>query len=762
MKPSYFNTSSLVLAMTVFLIAPSSYGDVPVNTIQNGSVIQGGTYYNTPGNVTAFRNTDGSGLWLKAGTTIRGLEAIDNTGKLTNNGGSIHLYAPGSVVRLDGDINVRGVQNGTSGAYLGNGGNVFINSAYLYQSGHINANGVNGGLVQVDVGSMTMTNGASITANGFAGQGGVISINASAPVDLQRGSVIDTSGQVSKSFDTNVINIEGGLVNAEGILQANGINDRGGTIRLVSTGQSDLTQTQIAVKNAAKAGTLSSDLNASITNRQSGLVSSSDGDITFADTATGSHPAYVFAQGTGSAISPKNDPVDPFARSGDGGTIIVTAQRNINNAGWIVADGATGNAHGGNGGTLSLNAGSLILNSGRMTSNGGVGQTGGSGGLIAMNFATGLPNGGLISAKGANATQGKGGNGGLVVLSSTANPTFKGTITAAQGLGSSGNPNGQLGSVVASDPANSSNILIGVWRKTQPIELLTSAENILLLVRNNVSFNNGDPNMFNLMRNAQVRSVANQLGTPPLMKADPAQFDNKLILRHRDENDFPVTTTPSYMFRNLIFTNATNIQSANPVSIDPSLLDLRGSAYYTVVTPFNTMTLLSASNLHYENSGFDIDYFWGNGIGGGHFSSISKDFSGNINLWSQNKLGGSVYTVANQSNNTSGESLSGKLYGGTLIAKGANVNATGLPSGLGSLLGGSIQLIGQNMTQGRLSVDGAQFGGAVYLQAPTIQNIISATGDYGGYILTKGNFLDPAHNTDVQGNIINGQVVTLP
>jgi len=77
---------------------------VPVNTINNRSVIQGGTYYNIPGDVTAFRNTTGSGLWLQSGTTLRGLEVIDSSGKLTNNGGTIQLYAPGSVIRLDGRV----------------------------------------------------------------------------------------------------------------------------------------------------------------------------------------------------------------------------------------------------------------------------------------------------------------------------------------------------------------------------------------------------------------------------------------------------------------------------------------------------------------------------------------------------------------------------------------------------------------------------------------------------------------------------------
>jgi hypothetical protein len=306
------------VGLSITLSIASCFAIVPVNTINSNSVIQGGSYYNTPDSVTAFRNTSGSGLWLKSGTLLRALEVMDSSGKLTNNGGTVQLFAPGSVVRVDGTIDVRSVQNPLGGSYLGNGGNVFINAAYLYQNGHIMASGINGGLVQADVGSITMTPGSTITANGMGGQGGIVSIHASGPVDLQRGSLIDTSGKVRAAFDTDVINIEGSLINAESTLRANGIQDRGGTIRLVSTGQSDLTQTQIGIQQGVKAGILSQSMASGIHGRQASLVAKADGDTLIAGKDPEHAPALISVQGTGLSISPNNDPVDSTSRSGDG------------------------------------------------------------------------------------------------------------------------------------------------------------------------------------------------------------------------------------------------------------------------------------------------------------------------------------------------------------------------------------------------------------------------------------------------------------
>jgi hypothetical protein len=181
---------------------------------------------------------------------LRGVE-VNSSGIATNNGGTVLLYAPDNVVRMDGNINVNALQNG-QGAYLGNGGKVFIDSGYLFQNGNIFANGVNGGLVQANVGTMTLGAGAQIQAKGSTGVGGVVAINSAGPVDLRRHSMVNISGKVVGSFDTNLINIEGGLVNNEGTLRADGVNSRGGSIRLVASGQSPYQD----IKNNLQAATV--------------------------------------------------------------------------------------------------------------------------------------------------------------------------------------------------------------------------------------------------------------------------------------------------------------------------------------------------------------------------------------------------------------------------------------------------------------------------------------------------------------------------
>src|SRR4051812_1530860 len=106
------STFSLALAVSLSLLELNSYAALPINTVNDGQIIHGGTYANTSNDVTAFKNTQGTGLWLQNGNTIRGVE-VDSHGGMTNNGGKIYLDAPNQVVRLDGTIDVRGMQNGS-------------------------------------------------------------------------------------------------------------------------------------------------------------------------------------------------------------------------------------------------------------------------------------------------------------------------------------------------------------------------------------------------------------------------------------------------------------------------------------------------------------------------------------------------------------------------------------------------------------------------------------------------------------------------
>ena len=172
----------LVLAVSLAVFSGALAWSEPggLNTTNTGQNISGGTYYNTPGSRTTFQNPGGS-LHLRKGNLVRGLEA--NTIKVpTGNGGTLYFRAPGQVIRLDGDIDVSAVKNGQ--IYVGNGGKAFFDSAYLFQSGNIYANGHNGGVVQMNVGAATLDGNARITAQGLGGNGGSINVHSPGIVQL--------------------------------------------------------------------------------------------------------------------------------------------------------------------------------------------------------------------------------------------------------------------------------------------------------------------------------------------------------------------------------------------------------------------------------------------------------------------------------------------------------------------------------------------------------------------------------------------------
>ena len=493
----YFNMSwkmlSGILALSLPLSAGLAYaapGDV--NSINTGQNIPAGTYFNTAGSRTTFIN-NGGGLWLHSGNLVRGLES--SITKVPNgNGGTLYFRAPNNVVRLDGNIDVSAVRNGT--LYTGNGGKVFVDSGYLFQNGNIFANGSNGGLVQLNVGGMTLGSNAKITAQGFGGDGGSVNINSPGSVDLRSGSIIDTSGKVTGTIDTNVINVEGSLVNNQGIIRANGafgvdnkpddgdaavmaqhpqlannpvpppisagngthdtatmsnilfqlpVNAafRGGTVRLVAAGQNFSTRDII---NAANSQLVTPSLKNEFNNRNQALVQSSNGNVM--------NQGQLVADGT---------------LGKNGGTIILAAANNVSNTATIRALGGNapagifdtnGNgANGGNGGTITVSAINNIRNTGMVQADGGQGASsksadirtsngqdalavvngtpgaGGQGGLLAFSFGAGLGNAGKLEALGG--VGGRGGNANSFdrefAVSTNPNPTARATSRAGRG-----------------------------------------------------------------------------------------------------------------------------------------------------------------------------------------------------------------------------------------------------------------------------------------------------------------------------------------
>lgn len=447
-----------MIGMTAVSVPISYAAPGDVNSINDGQNVQGGTYFNTPGSRTTFQNGNNNSLFVQQGTLVRGLESNIN-GTPTGNGGN--LYFRGNVIRVDGTIDVSAVRNGS--LYTGNGGTAIFDANYLLQNGNIFANGANGGLVQYNVGAMTMGSSARTSAQGFGGNGGSIGINSAGTVDLQSGSLIDSSGKVAGTFDTNVINIEGGAINNQGILRANGLagtdlkpdngdsavmaanpqlannpvpppinlgsgtnntsmpnilfetpgsaDFRGGTVRLVSTGQSTSVANEINGSLVLSAAERSA-----INNRNAQIVQFNQGDV------------FQRGQVQANGVLGKN-----------GGTVIITAARNVINSTSIQANGGNSvdgvfngsgsGGNGGNGGAVSFTAMNAITNSGTIQANGGRGAI-----AATVNAVTGT--GGNANAT-VNGVGGNGGTGGVIAFSSNST-SHTGNLQANGGVGGAG------------------------------------------------------------------------------------------------------------------------------------------------------------------------------------------------------------------------------------------------------------------------------------------------------------------------------------
>lgn len=392
-----------------------------VDQIHTGSTVSAGNYYNTPGNATTFVN--GSYLHLPGGT-LHGFEVtVVGAGfATTGNGGSFVFSAP--LVRLDGNVDVSGFMKGGT---LGNGGTVIIHADYLYQNGHIFANGANGGLIQFNVGGMTVARDVRIEAKGLTGEGGRIYMGydgtTNGVVNIRQGAIVDSSGLVIGNYDTNLIRVEGGLINLNGILRANGIQDssgngtQGGQIVLVSHGNTQaLNAAPLQSSGVFSAGEISQ-----LVNRDANLIANNDGNIRLGV--------------NGKVITDGADAIDnpvpgssQAGNGGNGGQIFLASARNIVNNGVIKSNGGNGGdaggigvnpaalpGNGGNGGQVTLRADNDIRNNGEIKSDGGNGGStsdslnpatrpgqGGNGGFMTLWAEDDIVNNGDISAKGGN------------------------------------------------------------------------------------------------------------------------------------------------------------------------------------------------------------------------------------------------------------------------------------------------------------------------------------------------------------------------
>lgn len=412
MKTNCKKTASKVVALslsiaTTMMFTGAYAGPGDVNSVNDGQNVQGGTYYNTAGDKTTFINSGGGGLWIKSGTNVRGLEVSDPAnaaGSLTGNGGHLHFYAPSSVVRVDGNINVSGLAG--SGYTTANGGRVTVDAAFYYQNGNISAFGNNGGVVQFNVGSALIGPDAQIDVRGLNGAGGQLNIQATDAVSFQsdgsRVPIINTSGQVIGSFDSNIINIEGALVNLDGTILANGltvdtVQSNGGTVRLIASGGSS---------NGVNTLIASSDITSAeapdIINHLNDLTANNDGDVI-----------------TSGSISTKGSTGPDNIDGGKGGTVYMQASDDIYQNATIIANGGRGGygrngsnpGTGGAGGTVLLNATNNIEVNQKIDANGGNGGSNRNT-LSLNNTNNGFHIGGNEYATIADASDRKGGTGG--------------------------------------------------------------------------------------------------------------------------------------------------------------------------------------------------------------------------------------------------------------------------------------------------------------------------------------------------------------
>jgi hypothetical protein len=316
--------------------------------------------------------------------------------------------------------------------------------------------------------------------------------------------------------------------------------------------------------------------------------------------------------------------------------------------------------------------------------------------------------GAFIFNDGPNPNQGAGGNGGLVVFSGPNNPSSTGTVVTYGGFeGGAGGTRGRLGSIVAPDPATSTNTLIGVWRKTQPVELLTHAENLILLTKNGGNAP-VSANVFDRLLQATIRSVGDPAGASGQARAE-------VISKN--------TGTSAYVFRNLILSSSRDNLALNMTHtwnsfggpgelIFPSPLSM-GEGFSTL----NTLTiandgLISTQEL-FGGTG-DASYqptnFWligrnSNSLGGGRISLLANGNINNLNIFGTTGMasGGSV-NIATQGSFVNSANLTttgSALHGGSIMVKAGNdivwdnalYYAIPLMSSNGGLLGGTIRLL---------------------------------------------------------------------
>ncbi len=166
---------------------------------------------------------NGGNVYALAGNTGGAIQA---TGTATR-GGRVFLTSPGGQVISSGRVTARKQR---TGGLKSDGGSVFINADYAGLSGKIDAKGIAGGEVAIDVASLIF--GGSINATGSAEKGGTVDISVGEEAAFVASGLVDVSGTSGGK-----INFQAGLNSmTSATFLAKGTSGTGGQIDFTAGG----------------------------------------------------------------------------------------------------------------------------------------------------------------------------------------------------------------------------------------------------------------------------------------------------------------------------------------------------------------------------------------------------------------------------------------------------------------------------------------------------------------------------------------------
>ncbi len=218
-----YKAASAVVALSLpMVMLPSAFAsEININAATTGGSLNS----NVTASVINVTSSNNAPITLQPGVTYRAVNGVD--------GGQINFTVPNNVLTILGELNANGAG--------GKGGQVNINAAYVFQNGNITANGTEGGVIAFNVGGVAFGPGSLTQATGSNGVGGRIVVNAAGTgnnIQVLQNATLDASGGPALVAANPNIELNGGVVNIDGIVQANGVTladaaaSNGGFIRV--------------------------------------------------------------------------------------------------------------------------------------------------------------------------------------------------------------------------------------------------------------------------------------------------------------------------------------------------------------------------------------------------------------------------------------------------------------------------------------------------------------------------------------------------